>query len=49
MKYDDMKGEMFRKETIRVYLLDKRTVIVKINYENGIIDMNIKNYQTIGN
>jgi hypothetical protein len=49
MKHDDMKGEMFRKETIRGYLLDKRTVTVKLNYENGVIDMNIRNYQAIEN
>jgi hypothetical protein len=48
MRSNDFKVEISSGETIKRYLLDKRTVMVKIGYENGVIVVNMKNYQTIG-
>jgi hypothetical protein len=28
--------------------MDKRSVIVKINFDNGAVEVSMKNYQTIG-
>jgi hypothetical protein len=44
---DELKAEMSSGETIKGYLLDKRTVMVKLGYENRVIEVNTYNYQTI--
>jgi hypothetical protein len=42
-----MKVEMFPNEVFKGYLIDKRIINVKLKYENGEIDINVKYYQTI--
>jgi hypothetical protein len=38
---------MFREETLRGYVMEKKFIFKKFNYKNGAVEMSIENHQTI--
>jgi hypothetical protein len=45
---DDLRMEMFPGEEMRGYILNVRKMSVRIDFENGMIDINLNNYFTVG-
>jgi hypothetical protein len=45
---NDMKAEMFCGEVLRGYVMERKFIMKRINYDNGKIDLSIENCTTIG-